>query len=93
MKIRARPATIFSRIRTIKLLSFSARDELADALDEDWPEEYPDEYDELPEEKPEYDEPDELPEELFAAMRSESEGFADDEPESSVGGWQRPQGR
>lgn len=28
----------------------SARDELADALDEDWPEEYPDEYDELPEE-------------------------------------------
>lgn len=83
MKIRARPATIFSRIRTIRPLSFSARDELADALDEDWPEEYPDEY----------DEPDELPEELFAAMRSESEGFADDEPESSVGGWQRPQGR
>lgn len=80
MKIRARPATIFSRIRTIRPLSFSARDELADALDEDWPEEYPDEYDELPEE-------------LFAAMRSESEGFADDEPESSVGGWQRPQGR
>lgn len=50
MKIRARPATIFSRIRTIRPLSFSARDELADAMDEDWPEEYPDEYDELPEE-------------------------------------------